>query len=199
MLSGKVSVMPASTKKWVIDYVNQVIKGQQTGTDAEINRVVTETGLKGLFDKILKPFGRTVGMQPVTRVAKISGRLVISGVMGAGRPKQLIRNLFQNVQNLGLYGVKPCLKAFLPANEQIQELIDRSLFYKSYTGYEELPVELMGKIERAWLLPYGKTATFNAKTAMKAAYWDTLNLIIDPKYAQYGWADPTRTYKEAKG
>jgi len=194
-----VSVMPASTKRWVIDYVNTVIKGQQTETDAGVNRLVTETGLKGLFNKVLKPFGRTVGARPVTHAAQISGRLVISGVMGAGKPKQLIRNLFQNTQNLALYGVKPCLKAFLPANEQIQALIDKSLFYKSYTGYEELPAELMGKIEKAWLLPYGRTAAFNAKTAMKAAYWDTLDLITNPKYAKYGWADPARTYQEAKG
>ena len=34
---------------------------------------------------------------------------------------------------------------------------------------------------------------------MKAAYWDTLDLIENPKYREFGWADPKRTYKEESG
>ena len=194
----EVSVMPASTKKWLIDYVNQVIKGQQTFLDEEVNRIVTDTGIGGLFNKVLSPFGRTVGQKPITGIFQKTGRAIISGVMG-WRPKQLIRNKFQLIQNLALYGIKANLKGFLPANEQIKKLLDKSIFLKSYTGFEELPANLQQRLEKLWLSPYQWTAVSNTSQSMKVAYWDTLELITDPKYKDLGWADPARTYKEAKG
>jgi len=191
-------VMPAETKRWVIDYVNQVIKGQETQLDRHVNNIVTETGLGGLFNKILKPFGRTISRRPITTLFQKGGRLVISGVMG-WRPKQLIRNKFQTLQNLALYGIKANAKSFIPASPQLRKIIDDSLFIKGYTGFEELPKALMGKLEKAWLAPYQWTAVSNATKAQKAAYWDTIELITNPKYKKYGWADPKRTYKEKKG
>ena len=189
-------VMPAGTKKWLIDYVNQVIKGQETWLDKEVNNLVTETGLGGLFNKVLKPFGRTISRKPQTRLFQKAGRKVILSVMG-WRPKQLIRNKLQFVQNMALYGLKANLKSFMPASEQLRKIIDDSLFIKSYTGFEELPKDLMSKFEKAWLAPYQWTAVSNAVKAMKTAYWDTMDLISKPKYKKYGWADPKRTYKEA--
>lgn len=191
-------VMPASTKKWLVDYVNTIIKGHQTQLDEHVNRIVTETGIGGLFNRILKPFGRRISGRPVTRLFRAGGRVVISGVMG-WRPKQLIRNKFQSVQNLALYTIKANLKGFLPANAQMREMMDKSLFLKSYTGIEELPPGAMKKLERAWLAPFQWTASSNAKRAMKVAYWDTLELITESKYKEYGWADPQRTYKEKPG
>lgn len=187
-------VIPASTKKWAIDYINQVIKGQETETDAGLNRIVTQSGLKGLFDKVLSPFGRTVGRKPITNTFQTLGRVTISGVMG-WVPRQIIRNAFQQTQNLALYGVKATLKAFLPASidKNLKELLSESLFLKSYTGFEELPINLMGKLEKVWLGPYGKVACYNAAQGMKAAYWSTSDLIKNPKYKKFGWADPQRT------
>ena len=40
-------VMPASTRRWVTDYINQVIKGQQTEWDESINAIVSESGVGG--------------------------------------------------------------------------------------------------------------------------------------------------------
>ena len=194
-LLQKIVVMPAETKRWVNDYVNQVIKGQETWFDQQVNNLVTETGLGGLLNKVLKPFGRTISQKPITITFQKGGRLIISGVMG-WRPKQLIRNKFQIIQNLALYGIKANLKSFMPASPQLQKIIDNSLFIKGYTGFEELPKALMGKLERVWLAPYQWTAVSNATQAMKAAYWDTMELIESPKYKELGWADPKRTYKE---
>ena len=195
-LAYQKSVIPASTKKWLINYENQVIKGQSTELDANVNRIITQSGLKGLFNKVLSPFGRTVGEKPITNMFQFGGRLTISGVMG-WIPRQIIRNSFQSVQNLALYGVKATTKALLPVSitndKNLKELLTDSIFLKSYTGFEELPANLMGKLERIWLAPYGAVAVFNAKTAMKAAYWDTLDLIIKPKYKDFGWADAQRT------
>lgn len=188
------TVIPASTKKWLIDYINQVIKGQETELDASLNRIVTQSGLKGLFNKVLSPFGRTVGRKPITNLFAFGGRITISGVMG-WIPRQIIRNIFQQVQNLALYGVKATLKSYLPASvdKNLEGLLTDSLFLKSYTGFEELPTNLMGKLEKVWLAPYGWTAIWNAKQGMKAAYWDTLDLIKNPKYKDLGWADPQRS------
>ena len=193
-------VMPASTKKWLINYINQVIKGQETELDAGLNRIVTKSGLKGIFDKVLSPFGRSIGRKPITNTFVLSGRVIISSVMG-WVPRQIMRNSFQPVQNLALYGVKATIKAFLPASvdKNLVELMSKSLFLKSYTGYEELPTNLMAKLEKIWLGPYGIVAVNNAKLGMKAAYWNILDLIKNPKFKKYGWADPQRTKDTPKG
>ena len=193
-------VMPASTKKWLIDYVNQVIKGQETELDASLNRIVTKNGLKGIFDKVLSPFGRSIGRKPITNIFMLSGRAVISSVMG-WVPRQIMRNSFQPVQNLALYGVKATIKAYLPASvdKNLKELMSESLFLKSYTGFEELPTNLMGKLEKVWLGPYGIVAVNNAKLGMKAAYWNTIELIRNPKFKKHGWADSQRTKDTPKG
>lgn len=193
-------VMPASTKKWLVDYVNQVLKGQETELDASLNRIVTKSGLKGIFDKVLSPFGRAVGRTPITNTFALGGRAIISGVMG-WVPRQIIRNIFQQVQNLALYGVKATLKSFLPASidKNLKGLLSESLFLKSYTGFEELPVDLMGKLEKVWLKPYGIVAVNNAKQGEKAAYWNISELIKNPKFKKHGWADPQRTKDTPKG
>jgi len=193
-------VMPASTKKWLIDYINQVIKGQETELDASLNRIVTKSGLKGIFDKALSPFGRSVGRTPITHLFSLSGRMIISGTMG-WVPRQIIRNAFQQVQNLALYGVQATIKSFLPASidKNLKGLLSESLFMKSYTGFEELPTDLMGKLEKIWLQPYGIVAVNNAKQGMKASYWNILELIKNPKFKKYGWADPQRTKDTPKG
>ena len=196
-----INVIPASTKKWLIDYVNQVIKGQETGLDASVNRVITNSGLKGLLNKVLKPFGRTLSRKPITNVFQSTGRLMIHGVMGPLRPRQLIRNKFQLTQNLGLYTLKANIKGFYPASvdKTLKELLDKSLFLKTYTGFEELPTNIQGKLEKLNLAPFQWTAISNVSQAMKVAYWDTLDLITMSKYKDLGWADPARTYKEPKG
>ena len=193
-------VIPSSTKKWLIDYVNQVLKGQETELDASLNRIVTKSGLKGIFDKVLSPFGRTIGRKPITNIFMLSGRAVISGVMG-WVPRQIMRNLFQPVQNLALYGIKATIKAYLPASvdKNLKELMSESLFLKSYTGFEELPTNLMGKLEKVWLGPYGIVAVNNAKLGMKAAYWNIIELIKNSKFKKHGWADSQRTKDTPKG
>ncbi len=130
----------------------------------------------------------------------LSGRAVISGVMG-WIPRQIMRNSFQPVQNLALYGIKATIKAFLPASvdKNLASLMSESLFLKSYTGYEELPTNLMAKLEKIWLGPYGIIAVNNAKLGMKAAYWNTIELIRNPKFKKHGWADPQRTKDTPKG
>ena len=187
-------VIPASTKKWLINYVNQVLKGQETELDASLNRIVTKSGLKGIFDKVLSPFGRSIGRKPITNIFVLSGRAIISGVMG-WVPRQITRNSFQPVQNLALYGVKATIKAYLPASvdKNLKELMSESLFRKSYTGFEELPTNIMAKLEKIWLGPYGIVAVNNAKLGMKAAYWNISELIKNPKFKKHGWADPRRT------
>ena len=77
-------------------------------------------------------------------------------------------------------------------------IMNKSVFLQSYTGTEEWPVGVMSKISRAKLADYQWSALSNVKQGMRAAYWGTLPLINNPKYKNYGWADPKRTYKEPK-
>jgi len=193
------NVMPASTKGWLIDYVNQVIKGQQTWLDETTNKIVTDSGIGGVINKLLKPFGRTLGRKPITSVFSGMGRAIIHSVMGP-RPRQVIRNKFQLFQNLALYTIKANLKGFMPAsvNKNLEELIGKSLFFKGYTGLEEMPIDVRKKLEKIYHAPYQWSAVTNAGQAMKVAFWDTQELVINPKYRELDWADPQRSYKEPK-
>jgi len=193
-----ISVLPDSTHKWLVDYVNINIKGQATEFDAAVNRLVTQSGIGGVFDKILKEFGRSIGTRPITKITQFSGRLVISATIGT-KPRQIIRNLWQSTQNLALYGIESTLKAFLPANKNLTRLLDKSMFLKSYARYEELPTGVMAKAERAWLWAYGKSAHFNARTGMKASYHGTIDYITNPNNKRLGWSSPERTFTEPNG
>lgn len=191
---SKVMVIPADTRRWLTDYVNTVIKGRQTNTDRLVNNIVNESGLKGLLNIVLHPFGRTISRKPITGFFQKAGRMQMAGVMGP-RPRLLIRNKFQLTQNMALYGMKANIRAFLPPNKELKGLLDESLFLKSYTGLEELPPDLAKKIEKLWHKAYQWTATSNAKQAMEVAYWDIKELIENPKYKKYGWK-PEHLLKE---
>ena len=194
-------VMPASTRKWVVDFVNQRIKGQQTEWDAGLNRLVTESGFGGLMNDVLRPYRLSLGTQPVSRVASTIGNATILAVLGLPRPRLarlLIRNLFQRTQELALHNPIAVLKGFAFEKGKLKELIDKSRFLKSYTGVEEWPAELMGKLVKVPLAPYQATAVINARQAMRVTYYDTLSFFTKSKYKNLGWASPKRTYKEAK-
>jgi hypothetical protein len=194
-IAESTQTIPASTKKWLVEFVNTQIKGQQTATDEKVNAWIRGGKVEEIVNKVLRPFGRRLSAKPVTNLFRKIGRSTISGVMG-WRPKQLIRNKFQAVQNLALYTTKANAKAFLPQTPAMKKLITNSLFKKTYTGFEELPQGAMKKLEAAWLAPYQLTATTNVTRAMKTAYWDTMELITQKRYKEYGWADPKRTYTE---
>lgn len=194
--------MPAATRKWVVDYVNQVIKGQQTNFDAEVNRLLAEGGLGNLVNKVLKPYRVSLGRKPMTVLTNTISKGTIYSVMSLPRPgliKLMIRNMFQRTQELALHGVTPTLTSFLPDPPTIKELKKDSMFLKSYTGIEEWPSGLMGKLGKIPLAPYQATAVLNADRAMSIAYYDYLKLFTNPKYKSHGWASPERNYKEPNG
>ena len=195
-------VMPASTRKWVTDYVNQVIKGQQTEWDANLNRLVTESGIGGLINAVLRPYRLSLGTQPVTKLAQQIGRGTLLAVLALPRPKLarlMIRNTFQRTQELALHNPLSVLKGFAFERGKLAELMSRSRFLKSYTGVEEWPAELMGKVEKVALAPYQSTAVINARQAMRTTYYDVIDFFTKPKYKDLGWALPQRTYTEPKG
>ena len=195
-------VMPASTRKWVVDFVNQRIKGQQTEWDAGINRIVTESGFGGLMNDILRPYQLSLGGRPVTRFAETIGRGTILAVLGLPRPRLLrllVRNLFQRTQELALHNPIAVIKGFVFEKGKLKELLDKSRFLKGYTGIEDFPVDLMGKLERIALAPYQTTAVINARQAMRTTYHDILPFFTKLKHKDLGWASPKRTYTEPKG
>lgn len=191
-------VIPPATRRWTEKFINHMVKGQETDVDKSLNALVTDSGLRGIFNKVLAPFGRIISHRPLTNLFQKVGRLQIYGVMG-WRPKQLIRNKFQLVQNLALYTMKANLKAFFPANKQLKGMMSESLFLETYKGFEDLTTIDKNVLGRMWLAPFQWTAVSNARQAFKVAYWDTLDLIENKKYKDLGWADPKRTYKEKSG
>jgi len=190
--------LPAKTWEYLDTYMRVSIKGQQTDFDKQMERVFRNSGLAGVINQLLASLGKPPLTRPLAAISRIMGRLVISGALGP-RPDILIRNLFQNIQNIGLAGVTPTLKSFLPADEATTRLIDKSLYFALYHGFEELPIEAQAKLERAWLWLYGKTAVFNARQGMKAAYHHYKPYFTNPKHKDLGYQSPRRTGREPKG
>lgn len=182
----KTMVIPASTRRWLTEYVNTTILGRQSKVDELVNNIVTKSGIKGVFNKVLAPFGRIVGRKPITDFFRRVGRAQIAGVLGP-RPRIIIRNKFQLSQNLALYTNKANARAFGPPNKELEKLLEQSRFLRDYTGLEDLPVDIAGKIEKLWHSAYQWSAKSNARQAMEVAYWDTRELIDNPKYKKHGW------------
>lgn len=188
--------MPKSTFNELEQYININIRGEQTRFDKLVNNILTNEGSEWALNKILKPFGRTVTSRPITSALMTGGRLQIYGVLG-WRPKQWLRNKFQVLQCMALHGVGPTLKGYLAANKELEELITNDLFLQTYSGMEEMPATGMGKAKRIFMGPFQWTAVTNARHAFKTAYHDYIQLIRNPKYKKFGWADPQRDYTEA--
>jgi len=192
--------MPASTKKWLIDYVNIVLSGRQTGADEGVNLWITESHIKTLANKALVPFGKHISQRPMTNMITNFSRLPIYGVMGGINPRQLMRNKMQTLQNMALYGIMNTIKGYFPTKSfpTLERLKTDSLFKKSYSSFEDMPAELKSRIEKIGLAPYQWSALSNVSQAMNTAYHWTANKIQNPKNKHLGWADPERTYKENK-
>jgi hypothetical protein len=191
-------VIPDTTRKHAEEFMRICIKGQETDFDKSINNMITQTGLGKALNFFLKPFAKQISKRPMTTFGKKIGKLNTLFALW-GRPKLIVRNLFQKLQNLALYGIKANLKAVLPANKQIRDIMASSNYWRGYTGIEEVNQAGLTRLERAGMMPFQWSAQSNAKGAMKAAYWDTLELITNKKYTKFGWAAPERTYTEPKG
>lgn len=189
---AKIEVLPATTRKWVRDYVNITIKGQQSDFDMMVENTVKTTGLKGLLNKVLAPFGRSIGYKPIANFQQVAGKAMILGALGGplgGNPRQILRNKFQLVQNLALNGVRATLKSFFPASAELTELLNDSLFLEAYTGIEEWPADFMGKMTKIALRSYQWSATSNAAQSMEASYHNFEKYFDDSDYKQYGWVE----------
>ncbi len=192
--------IPPSVRKWTERYVNETILGHQTETDEKWDKLVKEGGIGKAMDKALRPFGRTIGSRPFTTFMSKLSAGPIYGALGPLRPKQLVRNKFQFLQNFMLYKPAAMIKSFVVRNDQnLEELMDKSLFLKTYGGIEGASLTGGEAFKKIWLGAFKWSAVTNAKRAMRVAYFDTLDIITNKKFAKYGWADPQRSYTEKKG
>lgn len=192
--------LPAETKKWVVDFVNQVLEGQQNYIDAGFNRLITDGPIAPFLDKILKQFGKQLSARPYTELMSGVSQLPIYGTLGGLRPKILLRNKMQTVQNIALYGIENTWKGLLPTSDfpLLEKLKTASLFLRSYSGIEDMPAELVDILKKWGLAPYQWSAVSNVNQAMNAAFHWTMSLVQDPAAKKYGWASPLRTYTEDK-
>lgn len=191
-------VIPASTRQWAEDYVKHNIRHQTTNTDEFVDNIVNATGMRGLINKVIRPFGKQViSKTPMTDFFRTLGKLNIYGTM-AFRPKLWIRNTFQRLQLMALYGVRNTIKGSVYNNDSLlQELMDKSTFLEGYTGVENLSRQNGGVMRRFGLGVYQWTAVANARAAMRSAYYAVKPLFTNPKYME-DWADPRRNGTEPK-
>ena len=189
-LSALKGQIPADTKKWTELYVNQVIKGFPTPLDEMTNNTLNTLGITKVLDKMLAPFGRTVGINPAREISGALSRLIHDAVIW-GRMKLVIRNHTQKLLTLGLYDTKSFAKAMFPAGKDLQKLIKSNDFWKisNREFMERLPEGMLGKLEQIGYKPYGHSHISNIGFSMKTAYYASMDLVKNPKYAKLGWTE----------
>lgn len=186
-------VIPAESRTYLEKWVKVYMEGFQSEFDKTINDAVVKWA-GPILNPILAKFGREISRKPVSRLFTDMGRMMMYGVMGP-RPKQLIRNKFQLLQNLAFFSNEANLKSF-QKDPIVDKMIENHPFFKSYVGFEEFDELSKHQFGKYWMAGFRWTAVTNAQQAMRAAYWDKLPYFTDPKYKDLGWADPQRTYEE---
>jgi len=191
--------MPAETKAWLDDYVKIVLLDEkQTTIDQKTNQWLKEGKIADFLNSQLGKFGMALGDRAVTNALVAVSKMPLYGVIGGFRPKLLLRNKMQLIQNIALYGVRNAIRGTFPTSNYpvLEKLKTESLFLATYSGIEDLPPDLKGKISKKMMASFQWTASTNVNQAMNSAYHWTAQKIQDPKYKGLGWADPKRTYTE---
>jgi len=183
-------IIPAETRKWAEEYMNIVIKGYPTALDKLSDATIEALHIDDIFNLILRPFGRGMGMQPTKEIVNGFNRVVHDATIWA-RTRLPIRNWTQKGLALGLYGEKAFVKAMFPAFRTLRNLIVSSPFHQTskQTFLEQLPTGAIGKLERIGYIPYGHSHISNVNFTMKTAYHAAKELVDNPKYAKYGWTE----------
>lgn len=189
--------IPDSTYKWAQKFVKQSILGQQTEVDTTLDEYVRKSGIGRLMERTLQNFGRSIGRRPLTSLYGKLGTANIHAVLG-WRPRLIIRNKFQLVQNLALYGPKSIMRAYLGDDANLKEIMTDNLYVEAYRGFEALDGFSMKRLGKLNMKPFQWSAFTNMHRTMKVAYYDAKDLVTNPKYADLGWADPQRDYTEPK-
>jgi hypothetical protein len=165
------NIIPASTRKWTEAWVKETILGYPTELDMKINITLDKMGVTRIVDKALEPFGRKLGTNPIKEMTGALSRIIHDAAIW-GRAKLLVRNMTQRGLALGLYDTPSFIKGLLPANRELDALIKNSDFFKisNREFMEALPEGVLGKLERAGFVPYGRTHISNVRSAMKTSY-----------------------------
>lgn len=190
MLKAYGKDMPATTRTWAREY-NSYLDRNQTWLDELVNNYVTKTALKRHVNTILKPLGRTIGQKPVSRLSIGLGRYTMASVMGP-RPKLIIRNLFQRSQTMSFMPSQQWLRAHIPADTKIIEMIKQGDVWKDYSAFEDIAAGGLKTAEKWWHSAYQRSAISNVMFSEKAAYHSAHELVTNSKYKDYGWASRER-------
>jgi len=190
--------MPAETKKWVVDYVDQAILGKPTPLDNFTNETFERLGIRQAIDMMMKPFGKTTGFNAVKQMTGQMGRLIHSGVMW-GRAILATRNHTQKLLGLGIYGIKSFAKASFPASKELKDTIKGMDFWKSSNrkfleSEVGLSNSMISNLEKLGYKLYAHSHISNVTHTMKTAYYAGKELVDNSKYAELGWTmdDVTR-------
>jgi len=191
--------LPAETKKWLDDYVKIVLLAEkQTTIDQRTNQWLADGPVADFFNTQLAKYGKHLSSTAFTDMLTTVSKLPLYGVIGGFRPKLLIRNKMQLIQNTALYGIWNTIKGTFPTSDYpvLEKIKSESDFLITYSGIETVHADLRGKMSKAMMASFQWTAVTNVSQAMNSAYHWTVEQIQNPKMKDLGWADPKRTGTE---
>lgn len=175
-LRGKI---PEETSKWIENYVNETILKKQTALDEWTNKQLIDSGVAGLIDKAIKPFGGRLSSRPIQQITGTLGQGLTYGAL-AGRVKIIVRNKFQVLQNLAFTSVKANLRMLLPKAydpPELTELISNDTYINTYQGFEDLPDSIANQFLSSTMAGFKWSALSNVISAERATYFDFIDLV----------------------
>ncbi len=181
----KNNTISGSHYKYLVSYWNQAILGFPAQVDQLAKESLDKMGVDKIMEKIVGPLG---GSRYVNNTGAAIRRLIHASTIW-GRVKLPIRNYTQRSLTLGLYDSKSFAKSFLPANKELDRLVENSQFFRisGKQFLEQMPEGMLAKLEALGYKWYGQSHRSNVRAAMKTAYHATKELIDNPKYAKFGW------------
>jgi len=199
-IADQIEEMPAETEKWLNDYVKIVLlREEQTTLDQWANAWLKTSDIGRFVKDQFLEHGIVLSDQAFTNLITNISKLPLYGTL-ALRPKPIIRNKFQRVQDIALYGLQAVWRGALPTSNYplLEELKTDSLFRDVYSGIEGMPGDLKRQIGGILLKGFQWSAFSNVDQTMNAAFHWTMDKIQDPAKRDLGWADPQRDYTEDK-
>ena len=162
--------IPKDTLQELEEYMQYDIFDSMTNLDKSINRFLIPG--TNFLNVLLKPFGRVI-TDPVRLLSGAYRQGLMGGAI-AGKPRIVIRNLFQRLLTMDLVPAGDFIKAQFSAPQDVMDKIRETTFYKSSVAtFEDLP-PLMKPVQIG-MIPFQKSHAglkfiSNIDVAMRAGY-----------------------------
>lgn len=195
-LANKAGIMPDSAATWLNKYMRHVIYEQPTeltqAANREVYRLLSTAPGKAIV-KMAAKLNVDFGENPVNGFANFWGQTISRSLIGFSA-KQALRNATQFLYSFGMNDTASVARAMYSdrtKDELLDTLLSKSQYRKMAVGVAEegMSATAQGRFDQAAFGLFQKSSQVSVDISMKASYYQAKEYILNPKYADLGWAD----------